>query len=128
MKTIRRVYEQGRTLLTNSADPQVGVIAIAKHRLDRGTRITQDIGSFQVRGIAARLDEYPDCVPTGLLSAAVVTRSVEPGQPVTFADVELPESRALEICLALRSRALSDDSEVAGSVIAAPDDRLVLQQ
>ncbi|MCJ7523307.1 MAG: NAD(P)-dependent oxidoreductase, partial [Dehalococcoidia bacterium] len=52
-------------------------------------------GSFDVRGIAVRIADNPNHVPIGLLMNAVVNRRIEPGQQISFDDVELPESLAL---------------------------------
>jgi predicted homoserine dehydrogenase-like protein len=95
-KTIRRILHGGSILLNNSLQPTTGVIAIAKQALTPGTTIRRGIGSFEVRGIAAPLADYENAVPIGLLSQAVITQPVEPGQVISFADVELPDSLALE--------------------------------
>ncbi len=95
MKTIRRVVEEGRGLLDNSAHPEISVVAVAKRDLAPGTRIAQGIGSFDVRGEARRIREVPDHVPIGLLQDATIVRSVERGAVLTVADVELPERLAV---------------------------------
>lgn len=98
VKTIRRALTGGPVLLDNSAKPTVGMVSIAKTPLKAGTAIKRGIGGFEVRGEACKLDEAPeDHVPIGLLSNAVLTRDVEPGQILTWDDVELPESMALDI-------------------------------
>nr|WP_156645375.1 SAF domain-containing protein [Lentibacillus sp. JNUCC-1] len=99
VKTIKRVINGGGVLLNNGLKPQVGVGAVAKHTLYPGERIDKGVGSFQVRGKAVKLADYHDHVPIGLLVDAVMKRQVDPGEMVTFADVELPESLALSAWL-----------------------------
>ncbi|MFH1243856.1 MAG: NAD(P)-dependent oxidoreductase [Pseudomonadota bacterium] len=94
-KTIRRVLNGGGVLLNNSTNPTISVAAIAKKPLAPGYVIRQGIGSFDVRGIAVSIAQNPGHVPIGLLSNAVVTRHIEPGQKINFDDVEIPERLAL---------------------------------
>jgi predicted homoserine dehydrogenase-like protein len=96
-RTVRRCLDGGSALLTNGASPTVSVAAIAKRPLSPGETIIQACGSFDARGIAVRIAENPNHVPIGLLANAVVARRIEPGQQITFADVELPESLALQV-------------------------------
>lgn len=96
-KTIRRVLNGGGVLLNNSENPTISVAAIAKLPLAPGHIIKQGIGSFDVRGIAVRIDENRGHVPIGLLANAVVSRNIEPGQQIYFDNVEIPESLALRI-------------------------------
>ena len=101
-KTLRRVINGGGVLLNNSTTPTLGVAAIAKHPLTVGEKIVRGIGGYQLRGEAVLLERNPDHVPIGMLNNAVLRRAVEPGQILTFDDVEIPHSRALEIVLAQR--------------------------
>ena len=94
-KTIRRVLNGGGILLNNSVNPAISVAAVAKRPLDPGDIIGRGIGSFDVRGIAVRIADSPGHIPIGLLASAVVTRHIEPGQQISFDDVEIPESLAL---------------------------------
>ncbi len=94
-KTIRRVLDDGGVLLNNSEHPTISVAAIAKRPLAPGEIIGRGIGSFDLRGMAVRMAENPGHIPIGLLANAVVTRHVEPGQQLSFDDVEIPESLAL---------------------------------
>ena len=112
MKTIRRVVEQGRVLLNNSACPRIGVATVAKRKLTRGTRIDVGIGSFDVRGVAVRIVENADHVPIGLVQNAVIRRTVEPEQILTSDDVELPESLALSAWLSTRQKVLQRAASV----------------
>ncbi len=93
-------------LLNNSTAPTLGVAAIAKRELGIGERIGRGIGGFDVRGEAVRLADSPDHVPIGLLSNAVLKRRLEPGQLVTFDDLELQPSRVLDIVLQQRQKVL----------------------
>ncbi|MGP4106322.1 NAD(P)-dependent oxidoreductase [Virgibacillus sp. L01] len=95
VKTIKRVINGGGVLLNNGENPSVGVAAIAKRILEPGEKIEKGIGSFQVRGEAVRMTSNQNHVPIGLLVNAVMKRTVEEGQIITFDDVELPESLAL---------------------------------
>jgi predicted homoserine dehydrogenase-like protein len=94
-KTLKRFYTSREVFLDNGAAPKIGVATIAKHELSNGTFIDQGIGSFHVRGEAVKLAENPDMVPIGLINQVRLKRKVEPGQILTFDDVEIPESLAL---------------------------------
>lgn len=99
--TLRRVLDGGGSLVDNSAQPRIGMVAIAKRRLEPGTRIEHGHGGFEVRGEAARLDEVRGHVPIGALHDAVVRRRIEPGEILQFDDVDLPANRVTEISHAL---------------------------
>lgn len=101
IKTVRRVLSGGGVLMNNSSKPTVGVCAIAKRPLAAGERIELAIGGFDVRGEAVALADEPDHVPIGILNGAVLRHAVEPGQMLRFADVDIPDSRALEIVRAM---------------------------
>ena len=105
--TIRSAMRGNPPLLDNSADPTIGVAAVSKRPLEPGERIEAGIGSFQVRGTAVRFRDEPNHVPIGLLYDATVTRPVEMGQMLTLDDVDLPDSYAREITLALVRRTLA---------------------
>lgn len=109
-KTVRRVLEGGGVLLNNSTQPTLGVAAIAKHAMKPGELIERGIGGFQFRGEAVKLVDQPNHVPIGLLRKSVLKRAVEPGQLITFDDVDLLPSRALEIV----------ESQRRGLVVAQP--------
>jgi len=94
--TIRRVVEGAGILIYNSPHPTINVVALAKRAVPAGTRIPKGIGSFDFRGIAARIVDHPGALPIGLMEQAVVTRNLESGQIVTFDDVEIPDSLALK--------------------------------
>jgi len=98
-KTVRRVLAGGGVLLNNSTAPTLGVAAIAKRPMRAGELIELGIGGFQFRGEAVKLAEHPDHVPIGLLRKTALKRAVEPGQIITYDDVDILPSRALEIVL-----------------------------
>lgn len=98
-KTVRRVLAGGGVLLNNSTTPTLGVAAIAKRPMRAGELIERGIGGFQFRGEAIKLAEHPDHVPIGLLRKTALKRAVEPGQIITYDDVDILPSRALDIVL-----------------------------
>ncbi len=95
LRTIRAVCDRQTVLLNNGMYPRATALAVAKRVLKAGTRLRRGIGSFEVRGEAALIAEYPDAAPIGLLEEAVVRQKIEPGQHLTFHDVDLPDSLAL---------------------------------
>jgi predicted homoserine dehydrogenase-like protein len=97
VKTIRRVLGGGGVLLNNSTNPAVSIASIAKRRLVPGEVIERGVGSFEVRGIAVNMEEHLSHVPIGLLTNAVIRQPVEEGQMLTFRDVDIPDSIALNI-------------------------------
>lgn len=96
-KTVRRVLAGGGVLLNNSCSPTLGVAAIAKRTMKPGEVIARGIGGFDVRGEAVKLADELDHVPIGLLRNTALKRSVEPGQLITFDDIEVQPSRVLDI-------------------------------
>lgn len=102
LKTVRRVLAGGGVLLNNGRNPRIGAAAVAKKDLYVGDTIDKGIGSFEVRGIAVEIVRHPEHVPIGLLSQAVIKRPVTMGQILTFDDVELPPSLALNAWLEIR--------------------------
>lgn len=96
-KTVRRVLAGGGVLLNNSVSPTLGVAAIAKREMQAGEMIGRGIGGFDVRGEAVKLADQLDHVPIGLLRNTILKRAVEPGQLITFDDIEVQPSRVLDI-------------------------------
>lgn len=96
LKTIKRVVREGRILLDNSPRPTASVAAVAKRGLAPGERIGCGIGSFDVRGEAVRIADFPGHLPIGLVMNAVIRRPVARGDVLALDDVELPESLALK--------------------------------
>jgi len=106
-KTIERVVRGGGVLLNNGAVPRVGVASVAKRPLKPGEYIERGCGSFDLRGICVNIAERPGHVPICLADKLHVKRAIEPGQVVTFDDVHLPESHALEAWRVIEARALA---------------------
>ena len=105
-KTVRRVLAGGGVLLNNSVSPTLGVAAIAKREMKAGEMIGRGIGGFDVRGEAVKLADELDHVPIGLLRNTVLKRAVEPGQLITFDDIEVQPSRVLDIILQQQQKVL----------------------
>ena len=95
LKTVRQVLQGGGLLLNNGETPQLSVAALAKRRLIPGETIKRGIGGVSVRGEAVRISDCPGHVPIGLVFDVVVMRHVEPGDIVTFDDIDIRESQAL---------------------------------
>jgi predicted homoserine dehydrogenase-like protein len=93
-KTIGRIANGGGVLLNNGEKPSISVAAIAKKSLAPGDFIRRGTGSFEVRGSTVKISDCPGHVPIGLLSDAVVTRHISPGQMLEFDDVLIGESLA----------------------------------
>jgi len=102
VKTLKRVVTRGGRFLDNSETPTVSVAAVAKHGLKPGLRLSHGIGSFDVRGIAVRWEAHSEHCPIGLMQNATVTRSIDEGQVIGLADVELPDTLALRAWTAIR--------------------------
>ncbi|WP_375582996.1 NAD(P)-dependent oxidoreductase [Cyclobacterium xiamenense] len=93
--TILNFINQGEILLDNGASPTVSVGAIAKKALSAGSVIDKGIGGMEVRGEALKINENPEHVPIGLLSKVQLKRNIEPGELITFDDINIPDSLAL---------------------------------
>jgi predicted homoserine dehydrogenase-like protein len=95
-KTILRFMHSKEVLLDNGLFPEISVASIAKKELTAGTVIQKGIGSMEVRGEALRIPDQPEHVPVGLLQNAHIKRKVEKGQLITWADIDIPESKAAQ--------------------------------
>jgi predicted homoserine dehydrogenase-like protein len=93
-RTLREVAAGRPPLLTNSSDPVATIAAVAKRPLPRGALIETALGGFELRGEAVEIAGNEAAVPITLLDGARLTRALEPGETVTEADVELPETLA----------------------------------
>src|SRR5690606_30704107 len=94
--SILNLMQRGEKLLDNGLTPTISVASIAKQKLEAGSFIDKGIGSMQIRGEAITIADQPNHVPVGLMSQVHVKRDIEPGQVITFDDVELPESLAYQ--------------------------------
>lgn len=81
----------------NGQHPTIQVVAVAKRTIEKGEFVKRGLGSFDVRGEAVKIKNAPQGVPIGLLHEAKFIKTVPEGQIVSFADVELPKTRALEL-------------------------------
>ena len=106
-KTINRITRERRVLLNNSAIPRIGLASVAKRELKPGDYIERGCGSFDLRGICVNIVDRPGHVPICLACRLHIRRNVEPGQVLTFDDVELPESQALDSWRAIEDRVLA---------------------
>lgn len=95
-RTILRLLSgEEKKPFNNGEKPSIQVVAVAKRPISKDETLRRGLGSFLVRGEAVKIKNCPDGVPIGLLEHARFLRPVAEGQIVTFADVVLPESRAL---------------------------------
>ncbi|SDN21922.1 NAD(P)-dependent oxidoreductase [Alkalicoccus daliensis] len=97
IKTIKRVVEGKKPLLTNSTNPSVSVAGIAKRDLNPGEYIREAIGSFDIRGEAVTSSEKPDHVPIGLMKNMIIEKPIKEGEVITFQKITLPPSRIFNI-------------------------------
>ena len=97
LNTARKVIRGESMLINNSAKPRLTVVAIAKRKIAQNEIIERGAGGFDVRGIAVHMKDYKNAVPICLLTHAKVVREIEPDQVVSFDDVIIDESKALEI-------------------------------
>lgn len=96
-KTIIKVLNGNADYSFNNGDsPTIQVAAVAKKNLEPGKIIKRGLGSFDVRGEAVKINNEPDAVPITLIHQAEFIKPVAEGQLVTFDDVRLPKTRALE--------------------------------
>ena len=107
-KTIKRVINGKGKLLDNSETPRIGVAAIAKRNLGIGERIVRGIGSFDARGEAIVMRDFPDHVPIGLLDGATIVRNVKKDEMISSHDVALPESLAVNRWETIKRRTLKN--------------------
>jgi len=93
-KTILKFYHTGKVTLDNGSNPTISVAAVAKKNITTGTFIDKGIGSMEMRGEAMNISEEPNHVPIGLMSQVLIKRNIEPGQIITFEDIEIQDSLA----------------------------------
>lgn len=99
LKTVKRVVTIGTALLNNSSRPHISLATIAKRDLPSGTLIKQGIGSFDLRGIAVNMLDQPLHVPLGLMSNIMLTKPVKKGEMITFDQIDIKPSLALDAWL-----------------------------
>ncbi len=93
-KTLRQIAAGAPPLITNSRNPVATIAAVAKKPLAKGTLIETALGGFDLRGEAVEIAGNEAAVPITLLDGARLTRALAPGEIVTEADVDLPETLA----------------------------------
>lgn len=96
LKTVNR-YLLGLPPLLNVKSPNISVAAIAKKALTKDSVINSAIGSMECRGEVVFANKHPQHVPIGVLENARLKRDIDPGQIITFDDIDIEPSRALEI-------------------------------
>lgn len=96
LNTLRRVVRNESILLNNTAAPTFSVAAVAKRPLAPGDEIVHGAGGFDVRGLAIEISNHKNAVPICLLHNTPVVRNVDQGQIISFDDVDLSQTRALE--------------------------------
>lgn len=96
-KTIRAALRGDPPLLTNSSHPTIGIAAIAKRDLAKGTMISRGLGGFDVRGECVTHAAAPDHLPLGIVFDGILRHSVEAGTLLTWNDMDLPPSLALDL-------------------------------
>jgi predicted homoserine dehydrogenase-like protein len=92
--TIFNLLNKKEILIDNGPCPTVSVASIAKKKLTAGSELDQAIGSMEVRGEVVEILTQPAHVPIGLMNGVRLKRDVEPGQLITFDDVDVPDSLA----------------------------------
>src|SRR5690606_36323178 len=92
--TILNLMNHNEVLLDNGIHPTISVASIAKRKLEAGFFIDKGIGSMDVRGEALAIVNQPSHVPMGLMDKVRIKRNIEPGQLITYDDVDIPESLA----------------------------------
>lgn len=92
--TILNLLDKKEILMDNGPRPTVSVGTIAKKKLIAGSVLDKGIGSMEVRGEALEILAEPSHVPIGLMTNVRLKRDVEPGQVITYDDVDIPDSLA----------------------------------
>lgn len=95
-QSILNLIHKKEILMNNGVDPTVSVAAIAKKKLVAGKYIEKGTGTMEMRGEAVSISQEPDHVPIGLMNSVHLKRDIEPGQLITFDDVEIPDSLAYQ--------------------------------
>lgn len=95
--TMIRMAEGRGPLMKPSRKPILSVGTIAKRALPKGTQVHQAAGSFDFRGEAMTIESARDAVPIGLMEHCVLREALEPGQVVTWADVDLSKDASVAL-------------------------------
>lgn len=103
-KSIRKVLKDKSPLLNNSAVPSFGVAAFPKKILAVDTQISRGIGGGEFFGMACQIEQMTNLVPIGLLDDATIVEKLQPGSPVTWDQVDCPQSLARDAWFAILQR------------------------
>ncbi|MEM1064884.1 MAG: NAD(P)-dependent oxidoreductase [Pseudomonadota bacterium] len=95
--TIARMIEGRGPLMRHRRPPETMVVAVAKRAVAAGQHTAQAIGTFDFRGEARLIADCADAVPIGLMEDCVLKNGVEPGQVVTWSDVELSKEASVAL-------------------------------
>ena len=99
INTLEKIVAGEPMLLNNSINPRITVGAVAKKAIKKDGIIKLGAGSCDVRGKAIKIEENKDKVPICLLRHTRLKRDIEPSHILTFDDVELEASNALNCYL-----------------------------
>jgi predicted homoserine dehydrogenase-like protein len=94
--SILNLVNHNEILLDNGSVPTVSVGTIAKKNLTSGSIIDKGIGGMEVRGEAIKIADCTNHVPIGLMSKVELKRNIEEGEIITFEDINIPDSMALD--------------------------------
>jgi predicted homoserine dehydrogenase-like protein len=94
--SILNLVNHNEILLDNGSVPSVSVGTIAKKNLASGSVIDKGIGGMEVRGEAIKIADFTNHVPIGLMSKVELKRNIEEGELITFDDINIPDSMALD--------------------------------
>lgn len=105
--SIARAVLKGETTVATDRPPTAETVAVAKRDLQAGETIDA-LGGFTVYGMieSAADARRSDHLPLGLAPGGVVTRDIEMGQTLTYADVELDEDSMIRQLRRLQDRDL----------------------
>lgn len=84
--------------LAPKAGPSVGVIALAKKDLEPGD-VVDELGGYEVYGMLENIEtiRQEGLIPIGLAIGGKVNKKIAKDQPITFADIDRPEGRLIDI-------------------------------
>ena len=113
-KTIIKVLNgENNYSFNNGPHPTIQVAAIAKRKIEPGETIERGLGSFTVRGEAVKIADKPNSVPLTLIHQVEFVKPVKENQLITFNDVNLPKTRALELWLKTL-KSVTGDNKIIG--------------
>lgn len=115
--TILNLMNHKEVLLDNGTHPSISIASIAKRKLEAGSFIDKGIGSMDLRGEAVVIAKQPSHVPIGLMDKVRIRRAIEPGQLVTYDDVDIPESLAQKAWLDTVQSAMLPPNAISESSI-----------